>query len=174
MLDSWKMIKTNISSIQEDYLEAILILQNKFGLARLTDISQHLGLCKSTVSTTLQLLKRQKLVLYEPYRKIDLTSKGVRIARQILKRHKALRSFLIKVLLLDEKLADETACKMEHGLSSEALERFVKFTEFVEKCPYSDKSWLNGFGYFCTSGCFEKCDQCQKVSPSKRKNADDK
>jgi DtxR family Mn-dependent transcriptional regulator len=64
---------------------------------------------------------------------------------------------------MDENLADETACKMEHGLSHEALDRIIKFTEFVERCPHSDKGWLKGFGFFCKNGTLEKCNHCQNI-----------
>jgi len=165
--------KPTVTETQEDYLEAILILQEESGAARLSSIANHLNLHKSTVATTLQLLRKQGFVIYEPYKLITLTPTGARIARQIYRRHKALRKFLMEVLLLDEGTADETACKMEHGLSSRVIDRFVKFTEFVDECPYSDKVWLNDFGYFCTAGKHEECEHCSRAE-HKIRSQDDK
>jgi DtxR family Mn-dependent transcriptional regulator len=152
------MAKLGVSDVQEDYLEAILFIQSERSVARLTEIAHRLRLSKSTVSTTLKLLRKRGLVIYEPYRHIELTKAGARIARQVARRHLALRKFLIEVLLLDEKLADETACKMEHGISRQVIERFIKFTEFVQRCPYSVKEWLGGFGFHCREGACEHCE----------------
>ncbi len=161
------MSKRSVTEIQEDYLEAILVLQKRVGAARLSAIARHLNLHKSTVSTTLQLLKKQGLVIYEPYQLIALTPVGSKIAKQIYKRHIALRKFLMEVLLLDEKTADETACKMEHGLSAQVIDRFVKFTEFVDECPYSDKVWLNEFGYFCKDKPRGRCEHCKRAGEAR-------
>jgi DtxR family Mn-dependent transcriptional regulator len=156
---------SGVTEIQEDYLEAILVLEEENRVARLTDIARHLRLSKSTVSTTLGILKKHGFVVHEPYKPIALTPSGRRIARRILRRHEALRTFLVEVLLLDEKTADETACKMEHGIPRSAVERLVQFTEFVQECPHRDKAWLKGFGFYCVDGQRESCDRCLESTP---------
>jgi DtxR family Mn-dependent transcriptional regulator len=156
------MSQADVTAIQEDYLETILVLQSENGTARLTSMARHLGLSKSTVSTTLQILRKHGLVVYEPYKTIALTASGTKIARQVLRRHQALRRFLVDVLLVDEEMADETACKIEHCVPKQVLDRIVAFTEFVEECPHSEKGWLDGFGFYCTTGALKECDHCNK------------
>ena len=53
---------------------------------------------------------------------IELTEKGRRVARQVLRRHTLLRSFLMK-LGVSRPIADRDACLMEHILSAETLDR---------------------------------------------------
>ena len=46
------------------------------------------------------------------------------------------------------------------------IERFVKYAEYVEKCPKGGITWESGFGYFCKHGCAdEECGSCS-LGPS--------
>ena len=82
--------------------------------------------------------KEKKLINYEPYSFITRTREGTRIAKAITRRHKALKDFFLKVLQLDEKTAEETACKMEHAVDDVTYERLVSFIEYLFKCPCCD------------------------------------
>ena len=62
---------------------------------------------------------------------------------------------------LPANIADRDACRIEHYLSSDGLERILKFIEFMEKCPEGGPTWLTNFYYFLQYGqfpktCFEK------------------
>ena len=61
------------------------------------------------------------------------------------RRHEIIRGFFIQVLALDEKLADANACRMEHVLDPEVLERLAAFANFVSGCPGTRKECLAGF-----------------------------
>jgi len=149
---------------QEDYLEAIYFLENEQGAARVTDIAWKLKLSKSAVSTTLHLLRQRGFVNYAPYKLITLTKTGRKAARKVARRHMALKRFLKEILLLDDQLADETACKMEHGISKQVITRISKFIEFVERCPRSGSKWLEGFGFYCQEGDESLCAHCSSAA----------
>ena len=70
----------------------------------------------------------QRLVTQEPYSAIELTAKGVRVARHVLERHTLLRAFLMK-LGVTRRNADRDACLMEHILSAETLDKTRAYTE---------------------------------------------
>ena len=114
----------------EDYLEAISNIIKEKQVARVKDISKRLKVNMSSVSGALHILAAKKLINYAPYEIATLTPKGKKIAEDIILRHQTLKKFFVKVLSIDEKLADETACKMEHAMTKKILRRFIKFIRF--------------------------------------------
>ena len=69
-----------------------------------------------------------------------------------MRRHTSLKSFLVNVLSVSEPVADEAACKMEHAITGEVLERFLSFAKFVEACPRAGADWIEDFDRYCESG----------------------
>ena len=173
--ESGLMAMNALSASLEDYLEAIFHLISEKKVARVKDISKRLKVNYSSVTGALHSLAKSKLVNYTPYESITLTPRGKSIARDVIKRHEALRDFLTKVLLVDDELADETACKMEHAITGEVIKRFVHFMEFVEKCPRSGADWLKGFENYCSNTCYStrECKLCLSLclEEVKRKEA---
>jgi DtxR family transcriptional regulator, Mn-dependent transcriptional regulator len=121
---------------------------------------------RASVTGALQALRDRGLVNYEPYGFVTLTHDGAEIAERVRRRHVALRDFMIRVLSIDEREADDAACHMEHGISKHVVDRFVEFAEFVETCPRAGAKWIHGFGYRCERGaqspehcatCIEQC-----------------
>lgn len=150
-----------LSASLEDYLETIfhLVIEKQF--ARAKDISKRLGVNNSSVTNALQALAERKLINYAPYEVITMTTKGKRIAKDVVRRHEALKDFFTKVLAIPETEAEDAACKMEHAISRTVLERLIQFAEFVERCPRGGNKWIKGFGYFCNEGDLrESCENC--------------
>ncbi len=111
----------------EDYLEAIYILDNKTGEVRITDVALLLKLSKPSVIKAVSLLKSENLLNQEKYGQITLTKIGEKIAKDIYFRHKTLVDFLCNTLGVDYKVAEVDACKMEHVISNQTLDKLVKY-----------------------------------------------
>jgi len=155
------MSDTTLSSSLEDYLEAIYMIALDKRAARAKDIADRMKVHRSSVTNALRMLKKYALVNYAPYDIITLTAKGERMGEEIARRHEVLRDFFVKVLAIEKGLADETACQMEHSVSKEVLDRFIRFVDYVEACPRGGAKWIKGFGYYCTEGCsLEDCERC--------------
>ena len=107
-----------IQQSAEDYLETMLILQEKYGYIRSIDIAKHLGVTKPSVSYAVKRLKESGYINMESNGPITLAPAGLKIAKRIYERHKALTAFLVK-LGVSEEQAEEDACKIEHVLSHE-------------------------------------------------------
>jgi DtxR family Mn-dependent transcriptional regulator len=120
----------DLSESLEDCLETILELQITHTVARSKDIAANLNIKCGSVTGTLKKLADLDLINYEPYGFITLTEKGNKIAKEVTTRHNVFKHFLFKHVQLDEKSADETACKMEHAMGHSD---FVKFKKFVSK-----------------------------------------
>jgi DtxR family Mn-dependent transcriptional regulator len=106
----------------EDYLEMVSFLADD-GEVRVTDIASRLGVSKPSVLTALKTLEEQGLLEHERYRSVALTKKGVDRAAEIRGRHFFLTTFLHDVVGVDEDTAEKDACKMEHILSEETLQK---------------------------------------------------
>jgi len=118
-----------ISHKLEDYLETIFNLMAEKRVARVRDIARQMGVQMPSVTGALKHLAEHKLVNYTPYEHVTLTPEGVRIAREMIRRHDILKRFLVEVLLLPDGAAERDACGMEHALSEETLDRLVEFLE---------------------------------------------
>ena len=118
-----------LSSNMEDYLEAIMVAGNKDGLARVTDVRDLLGVKTPSVTGALRTLAEKGYVKHEPYQGVKLTAKGRRAAEDVKSRHVILSSFLTDVLGVKPKTADMDACKMEHTVSRETLDKLNAFLQ---------------------------------------------
>ena len=155
-------LKNKLTASQEDYLEAIYNIVADKTAARAKDIADYLAVRASSVTGALRTLSAMGLVNYAPYDLITLTEEGHTAAEEIVRRHKALENFLVNVLGVDAREADEAACKMEHSVPKAIVERLVKYAEYVDKCPKGGITWASGFGYYCRHGCTEEdCKNCQ-------------
>ena len=106
----------HIHESAEDYLEAILRLRETKGLVRSVDISQLLGVTKPSVSFAMKKLRENEYI----HNLITLTEKGEEIAMRVYDRHKTISTFLMK-LGVEESVAREDACKLEHDISEESF-----------------------------------------------------
>ena len=120
-----------LSSSQEDYLEAILGLIHQTGNARAGDIADRLRVARPSVTVALRALARRRLVIYEPYRRIRLTAAGRTRAEHVLRRHETIRCFFTEVLGVPARLADANACRIEHAISDEVMQRLTAFMNFL-------------------------------------------
>ena len=112
-----------LTSNREDYLEAVSFCADKDGVARVSDIRDMLGVKTPSVTGAMKALAQEGYVLHEPYGGIKLTAKGRRAAEEVKKRHEIFRRFLIQVLGVNPKTAETDACKMEHAVSKETMEK---------------------------------------------------
>ncbi|HHL33974.1 MAG TPA: metal-dependent transcriptional regulator [Desulfobulbaceae bacterium] len=148
------MAKTNnLTESQEDYLEAIYHISQKKGAARAKDIAIRLDVRPSSVTGALRNLGTMKLINYTPYDLITLTDKGHTKAKEIVRRHQALRHFLVHVLGIEEQKADTAACRMEHAVPKDIIERLIQYDRFVTTCPKGCFTWKSGSGFTCRPDC---------------------
>ena len=105
----------------EMYLEAIWVLHQKTGFVRSIDVSEYLGYSKPSVSRAMGILRSGEYITMEADGSINLTDKGLQIARKIYERHTLLTKLLVHIGVSEETAAAD-ACKMEHAISDESFE----------------------------------------------------
>lgn len=117
-----------IQESRENYLETILILQNRNGYVRSVDIAREMGFSKPSVSRAMSVLRKAGSVVMEDSGLITLTDSGRKIAENIYARHRLLTSFFIS-LGVNTQTAAEDACRVEHDISEETFERLQVYME---------------------------------------------
>jgi len=148
-----------LSENLEDYLEAILELEQTQKVARAKDIADKLGVQRASVTGALKSLDKKGLINYQPYSFITLTTKGAKIARKITRHHEVLKDFLVKVLQIAPQAADETACRMEHAITDETIERLIFFIDKLYNCPRTGTTWIQSVNRDCAQGPLDR-DKC--------------
>ncbi|MFH1140008.1 MAG: metal-dependent transcriptional regulator [Pseudomonadota bacterium] len=149
-----------LSSQLEDYLEAICFLQKQDRVARAKDIAERLGVTRPSVTSALKSLAENGLISHEPYSYVVLTPAGEAVAEEITRRHGVLRDFFENFLSLPPDQADANACRVEHAVDSEAMDRLVAFLEFLRQCPRVGEEVVGLFKDYLISGCRGDCRDC--------------
>ena len=116
---------------EENYLEAILILQEERGSLRSVDLAEFLGFTKASVSRALKNLREKDLAVVEEGGRILLTPEGQSIAEAVYERHRFLTRLLMSMGVPQEQAVAD-ACRMEHILSPtsyNAIQRYFRREE---------------------------------------------
>ncbi len=121
-----------ISSSLEDYLEAIFEILENQEHAHTKDIADKLKVTMPSVTNALQALSSRGLIVYRSHAPVKLTPAGEEKAAIIRRRHKTLQRFFSQLLKVDEKEADEAACRIEHVFKEPLVSRLVTLVEAVE------------------------------------------
>jgi Mn-dependent DtxR family transcriptional regulator len=114
-----------IHRASEDYLEAMLMMQEKHGYIRSLDVAEQLGVTKPSVSYATKRLREGGYITMNSDSHITLTETGMEIAQRMYTRHKLLTEYLI-CLGVDEETARKDACKIEHDISEKTFEALCK------------------------------------------------
>ena len=116
----------------EDYLESILVLQERYGQVRSIDIVNLLGYSKPSVSIAMKKLRESGYISMSPDGLITLNESGLEIARQVYSRHKVITQLFV-MMGVPQDVAAEDACRVEHDLSQETFEQIRDFVRRSEE-----------------------------------------
>ena len=109
----------------ENYLETILILQQRNHTVRSIDIAGELGFSKPSVSVAMKHLKEHGYIEVDENGFITLTEAGRLIAARVFEKHTLIARWLVS-LGVDEQVAMEDACRLEHVISEQSFEALKK------------------------------------------------
>lgn len=130
------------SSTVENYLKAIYL-----GVASLTDghrllpmgqLAAALGVAPGTATTMVKTLAESGLVRYEPYAGVVLTPAGEKLATLVVRRHRLIELFLVRVLGFGWDEVHDEAEQLEHVVSNRLIERIDEMLGFPEADPHGD------------------------------------
>ncbi len=124
-----------ISENIEEYLETIYKKSLNGNMAKTTEISKDLNIAPGSVTQMLKKLEEEGYVEYYQYKGVKLTQKGYNIAKEIVRKHRLIETFLYNTLGLELEDLHEQACAMEHSLSDEAERKLCQLLEYPDQCP---------------------------------------
>lgn len=110
----------------EDYLETIYMLHQQKGQVRSIDVVAELHYSKPSVSVAMKKLRESGHVRMDENGLLTLTKEGESIAKRIFERHQVLTKML-EIFGVDQQTAAEEACKIEHDISDETLEKIKSY-----------------------------------------------
>ncbi|MBR3816910.1 MAG: metal-dependent transcriptional regulator [Clostridia bacterium] len=111
-----------IQQSAENYLETIYMINKSKGSCRSIDIAKELGYSKPSVSIAMKNLRENGYIDVLGDGKIVLLESGLEIAVRLYKRHTMLTEFLTAIGV-SASVASEDACRIEHILSEESIEK---------------------------------------------------
>lgn len=150
----------SLSPHMEMYLKAVLVLEEREGEVRAKDLARELGLSRPSITKAVNALSKLGYLTHKPYLHLALTSKGRQAARRILRRHQVIHTFLVQVLGIDARAADQEACELEHVISRPTVQRLADFLAFLGQCPDAPQKVVNHFHEITAGGRSPHCSRC--------------
>lgn len=118
----------------EDHIEQIYILIDHKGYARVSDIAEALSVLPSSVTKMVQKLDKDGYLVYEKYRGLTLTPKGLKLGKRLVQRHELLEQFL-RIIGVNEEQIYQDVEGIEHHLSWNAINRIADLVQVLEENP---------------------------------------
>ncbi len=118
----------------EDHIEQIYMLIEQKGYARVSDIAESLSVLPSSVTKMVQKLDKDGYLVYERYRGLMLTPKGLKLGKRLVKRHDLLEQFL-RLIGVQENLIYDDVEGIEHHLSWNSIDRIADLIQVMEENP---------------------------------------
>jgi DtxR family Mn-dependent transcriptional regulator len=128
------------TSTVEDYLKCILLAQelDPEALVSMGQVSTALQVAPGTVTAMVKTLADTGLVAYEPYSGVRLTPSGRQLAAHVLRRHRLIELFLVKVMKMDWSEVHSEAEELEHAVSDRLIERMDEMLGYPSVDPHGD------------------------------------
>ncbi len=126
----------------ENYLKAIFQAQTALrttdALVPMGQLATALGVVPGTATTMVKALSESGLVRYEPYAGVRLTPAGEKLAALVLRRHRLVELFLVKVMGMSWTEVHDEAELLEHAVSDRLIERIDEMLGRPSVDPHGD------------------------------------
>lgn len=125
----------------EQYIEAIGQLLRQGKVCSISDIAEKADVSRPAASRAVRELVAKELVEHKAYGYVDLAPKGRHLLKALTARHEALYLFFAHVLGLDREHADNEACRLEHQINDDIVDRLARLTSFIESHSHTAHEW---------------------------------
>jgi DtxR family Mn-dependent transcriptional regulator len=131
---------TKNSFTEENYLKAIYKLSEKIDNEGVStnDIAAELSTKAASVTDMLKKLSDKKLINYKKYQGVSLTSKGSKVAIDIIRKHRLWELFLVDKLEFKWDEVHDIAEQLEHIDSDDLIDKLDSFLGFPKYDPHGD------------------------------------
>jgi DtxR family Mn-dependent transcriptional regulator len=122
----------------EEYVEGIYRLQKEVDRVSTGEVATYMMVSAGSATSMVKKLAEMKLVEHLPYQGIRLTEFGEKVAKQLTRSHRILERFLVDVLELPWNDVHELACKLEHYISEDIIDRIDTKLGHPTTCPHGN------------------------------------
>jgi DtxR family Mn-dependent transcriptional regulator len=130
--------KSELSAAIQDYLKEIYKIQSSGERATTTAIARRMGVAPSSATSMLKKLAALGLAEHAPYRGIELSHAGTKIALEVIRHHRLLEQYLAETLGVSIDAVHAEADKLEHVLSEELEARIDEKLGYPTHDPHGD------------------------------------
>ena len=124
---------------EENYIKAIFkITEKNKGTASTNAIAKALSTSPASVTDMLRRLSEKDYFHYEKYKGVYLTSKGIELATQLIRKHRLWEVFLVEKLDFSWEEVHDIAEQLEHVDSDELINRLDNFLGKPKYDPHGD------------------------------------
>ena len=125
------------SLVEENYIKALFHLsENGKGEVNVKDLSKHLSIKMPTVNSMMKKLSEKELVIYETYKPLRLTDKGILKASLIVRKHRLTEMFLVDKMGFGWEQVHEVAEQIEHIQSPLFFDKMDELLNFPKIDPH--------------------------------------
>ena len=128
----------NYSVSEENYIKAIYNLNGSKQLVSTNALAELMDTKPASVTDMLKKLKAKKLIIYQPYQGCRLNAEGVKVALNIVRRHRLWEYFLAEKLQFGWSEVHAVAEELEHVSSPKLIEQLDEYLGFPRFDPHGD------------------------------------
>jgi DtxR family Mn-dependent transcriptional regulator len=128
--------RSTFTRSQEDYLKALYLLGGGDRPVPTRELAQRLGISSPSVSEMVTRLTAQGLVEHDRYRGQQLTREGRKVALELVRHHRLLEMFLVRVLGYSWDEVHDEAERLEHVISERMEQRIFELLGRPELDPH--------------------------------------
>ena len=132
------MVSLRSESVEE-YLETLWVQEEqkgKGGLAKVSWSANHMAIQPPSAVEQLNKMEADSLVEYKRRKGVKLTSKGRKIARQVIRNHRLIEVLMKKTL--GKRIDEEVACGMEHHMTPDFSDALCTQLDHPRNCPHGN------------------------------------
>ncbi len=129
---------TTISQAMQRYAAEIYRLQADHPYVTLSLLAEQTETSLQAASRMIRRLKDAGLVVHEPYRGVQLTPAGERVALPAIRRHRLVEVFLVQVMRFGWDEAHELADRLTPGIDQVLEDRIDELTGHPTRCPHGE------------------------------------
>ena len=128
----------SFTTSEENYIKSIYHLQQGSNTVTTNELAAHLQTRAASVTDMLKKLKQKELLIYEKYQGFQLSTKGKKLALNIIRKHRLWEYFLVHNLNFGWDEVHEIAEELEHINSSTLIERLDEYLRYPKFDPHGD------------------------------------
>jgi DtxR family Mn-dependent transcriptional regulator len=120
------------------YLGEIYRLQELFAWPTLSMVAESMGVSLQAASRMIRRMVENGYIEHEPYKGVRLTDEGERIALQVIRRHRILEVFMVKIMNFGWDEVHDMVEALERGVDIKLIDRMDNMAGFPRRCPHGE------------------------------------